>query len=139
MSVTGEEGVALWPLAVYFAAAVVMVASMIGISYVLGQRHSEKTTGKPYESGITSTGSVRIRFDIQFYLVAMFFVIFDIETVFLITWAAVLREAGWAGFLEVLFFIVVLAILLMYLWRLGGLDWGVSRIRRMRVRHTERR
>jgi NADH-quinone oxidoreductase subunit A len=137
MDMTGGEGV-LWPLAVYFAAVVVMVASMIGISYVLGQRHSEKATGKPYESGITSTGSVRIRFDIQFYLVAMFFVIFDIETVFIIAWAAVLREAGWAGYLEALFFILVLAVLLVYLWRLGGLNWGVSRIRKMQVRQGER-
>jgi NADH-quinone oxidoreductase subunit A len=137
MGMTRGEGV-LWPLAVYFAAVVVMVASMIGISYVLGQRHSEKATGKPYESGITSTGSVRIRFDIQFYLVAMFFVIFDIETVFIIAWAAVLREVGWTGYLEVLFFILVLAVLLVYLWRLGGLNWGVSRIRKMQVRQGER-
>jgi NADH-quinone oxidoreductase subunit A len=137
MGMTRGEGV-LWPLAVYFAAVVVMVASMIGISYVLGQRHSEKATGKPYESGITSTGSVRIRFDIQFYLVAMFFVIFDIETVFIIAWAAVLREVGWTGYLEVLFFILVVAVLLVYLWRLGGLNWGVSRIRKMQVRQGER-
>jgi NADH-quinone oxidoreductase subunit A len=139
MGMTGGQGAVLWPLAVYFAAVLVMVASMIGISYVLGQRHREKATGKPYESGIASTGSVRIRFDIQFYLVAMFFVIFDIEAVFIIAWAAVLREAGWAGYLEVLFFIVVLAILLVYLWRLGGLDWGVSRIRKMQVRQGKGR
>jgi NADH-quinone oxidoreductase subunit A len=136
MGMTGGEG-ALWPLAVYFAVVVLMVASMIGISYVLGERHREKATGQPYESGIISTGSVRIRFDIQFYLVAMFFVIFDIETVFIIAWATVLREAGWAGYLEVLFFILVLGVLLVYLWRLGGLNWGVSKIRKMQVRQGE--
>ena len=119
----------LWPLAVYFAAVVVIVTVMITLSYVLGERHREKQTGEPYESGIVSTGTARVRFDIKFYLIAMFFVIFDLEAVFIFAWAVSIRETGWAGYAEMLIFIGVLAAALVYLWRLGALEWG-SFIRR---------
>ena len=114
---------ALWPLAVYFAAVVVLVTVMIALSSVLGERHREKQTAEPYESGILSTGSARIRFDIKFYLVAMFFVIFDLEAVFIFAWAVSIREAGWSGYMEMLIFIGVLAAGLVYLWRLRALEW----------------
>jgi NADH-quinone oxidoreductase subunit A len=114
----------LWPLAVYFAAIVVIVAAMTGLSYVLGQRHRERATTEPYESGIASTGTARVRFDIKFYLVAVFFLIFDLEAAFLYAWAVAVRETGWMGYVEVLIFTGVLAAALAYLWRLGALDWG---------------
>ena len=117
----------LWPLAVYFSAIVVIVAAMIGLSYVLGQRHRERATAEPYESGIVSTGTARVRFDIKFYLVAVFFLIFDLEAAFLYAWAVAVRETGWAGYAEALVFIGVLAAALVYLWRLGALDWGKKR------------
>ena len=117
----------LWPLAVYFAAIVVIIAGMIGLSFVLGQRHRERATGEPYESGIVSTGSTHVRFDIKFYLVAVVFLVFDLEAAFLYAWAVAVREAGWAGYVEVLVFVGVLAAALVYLWRLGVLDWGKSR------------
>jgi NADH-quinone oxidoreductase subunit A len=116
----------LWPIIVYFIAVLVLVASMLVFSYVLGQRHSEKATGQPYESGIVSTGSSRIRFSVKFYLVAMLFVIFDLEVAFVIAWAIAFREVGWGGYLGVLFFIGVLIAALFYEWRLGALDWGSS-------------
>jgi NADH-quinone oxidoreductase subunit A len=114
----------LWPLAVYFAAVVVIVTVMITLSYVLGERHREKQTGEPYESGIVSTNTARIRFDIKFYLIAMFFVIFDLEAVFVFAWAVSIRETGWTGYAEMLIFIGILAAALVYLWRLGALEWG---------------
>jgi NADH-quinone oxidoreductase subunit A len=114
----------LWPLGVYFAAVVVMVAAMIALSYVLGERHREKQTAEPYESGIVSTGSARMRFDIKFYLIAMFFVIFDLEAVFIFAWAVSIRETGWTGYAEMLIFIGILAAALVYIWRLGALEWG---------------
>jgi NADH-quinone oxidoreductase subunit A len=114
----------LWPLAVYFAAIVVIVAVMIGLSYALGQRHRERATAEPYESGVAATGTARVRFDIKFYLVAVFFLIFDLEAAFLYAWAVAVRETGWAGYAEVLVFTGVLAAALAYLWRLGALDWG---------------
>lgn len=114
----------LWPLAVYFAAIVLIVAAMLGLSSILGQRHRERATGEPYESGIVSTGSAQVRFDIKFYLVAVIFLVFDLEAAFLYAWAVAVRETGWAGYVEVLVFVGVLAAALVYLWRLGVLDWG---------------
>ena len=114
----------LWPLAVYFGAIVMIVASMIGLSYLLGQRHRERATDEPYESGVAATGTARVRFDIKFYLVAVFFLIFDLEAAFLYAWAVAVRETGWTGYVEVLVFTGVLAAGLAYLWRLGALDWG---------------
>ncbi len=115
---------ALWPLTVYFVLVIGLLVFMVAFSYILGQRHRERATGVPYESGVASTGTARIRFDIKFYLVAMFFVIFDVEAVFIFAWAVALREAGWTGYIEMLIFIGVLLAALLYLWRLGALDWG---------------
>ena len=94
------------------------------LSSVLGQRHDEHATGSPYESGILSEGSANVRFSVKFYLIAMFFVIFDLEAVFIFSWAVSVREAGWAGYFEMLVFIGILVAALVYLWRLGALDWG---------------
>jgi|SRR5262245_15655529 len=116
-----------WPLAVYFAAVLVVVAGMLTLSYFLGQRHQEKATGEPYESGIVSTGSARLRFSAQFYLIAMLFVIFDLETVFIFAWAVAFRQLGWTGYLGILFFIFVLVAALIYEWRIGALDWGARK------------
>jgi NADH-quinone oxidoreductase subunit A len=124
----------LWPLVVYFAVVIVLAAGMLGISYVLGERHKERATGEPYESGILSTGSARIRLSAKFYLVAMFFVIFDLEAVFIFAWAIAWRELGWIGYIEVVIFIVILLAALIYLWRVGALDWGTSRRKSTRSR-----
>ncbi|MBP1624424.1 MAG: NADH-quinone oxidoreductase subunit [Acidobacteria bacterium] len=75
------------------------------------------------------TGSARLHFSAKFYLIAMFFVIFDLEAVFIFAWAVAVPELGWMGYLEVLIFIIVLAATLIYLWRLGALDWGPYRSR----------
>lgn len=119
----------LWPLAVYFGAVIVLVAGMLGLSYVLGQRHEERATGEVYESGIVTTGTARLRISAKFYLVAMFFVVFDLEAAFIFAWAVALREVGWSGYIEALIFIAVLVATLVYLWREGALDWGPARIR----------
>jgi NADH-quinone oxidoreductase subunit A len=111
-------------MAVYFAAVVALVTGMIAFSFILGERHREKQTNEPYESGIVSTGTARVRFDIKFYLIAMFFVIFDLEAAFIYVWAVSLRETGWTGYGEMLLFIGVLAAALVYLWKLGALEWG---------------
>lgn len=126
---TSANSAAMWPFLIYFIATILLVTAMIVTSYVLGQRHKEKATGEPYESGIASTGSARVRFDVRFYLVAMFFVVFDLEAIFIFAWAVVIRELGWAGYCEILIFIGVLIIALVYLWRLGALDWGPTRLR----------
>lgn len=119
----GSVNTLLWPIAVYSAAVLLLAASLLVISYFLGQRHRERATGHPYESGIFATGSARVRFDIKFYLPAIFFVIFDLEAVFIYSWAVAIREAGWAGYMEVLVFIFVLLAALAYIWKIGALDW----------------
>jgi len=123
---TAANNDVLWPLALYVTAVVLMAAAIVILSVFLGERHSERTTGEPYESGIAPTGSARIRFDIKFYLSAMFFVLFDLEAVFLFAWADAARLLGWAGYIEVLIFIGVLMIALFYLWRVGALDWRTA-------------
>lgn len=134
---TSTHSTPLWPLVVYFVATVLIATAMIALSYVLGQRHHERATGEPYESGIISTGSAQVRFDVRFYLVAMFFVIFDLESIFIFAWAVATRELGWAGYFEILIFIGVLVIVLVYLWRLGALDWGPAGLRTGRRKREE--
>ena len=112
-----------WPLLIYFVFVVVLVAAVIGLSYLLGQRHSEPGTGEPYEGGIVSEGSARVRFSIRYALVAMFFVVFDLEAVFLFAWAGAARELGWPGYWAVVLFVATLAAALIYIWRAGALDW----------------
>ena len=114
----------LWPFVIFFFVVLLVPAGMIALSHVLGQRHSEHATGSPYEAGIVSEGSAEVRFSVKFYLIAMFFVVFDLEAVFILSWAVAAREVGWAGYLEILFFTVILVATLAYLWKLGALDWG---------------
>ena len=113
-----------WPFLVYTLSAVGIAAIMLGISFVLGQRHMDRQTGIPYESGIQSTGTARIRFSIKFYLVAILFVIFDLEMVYVFSWAIVIRELGWPGYYSVLTFLGILVVALIYEWRMGFLDWN---------------
>ena len=115
---------ALWPLVVYFAATLLISGGMLLLSHFVGPRHRDLTTGIPYESGIISTGSVRVRLSVQYYLIAMFFVIFDLETVFIIAWVIAFYQVGWAGYIEAAIFIGILIATLIYLWRLGALDWS---------------
>lgn len=117
----------LWPLAVYMAAALGLVAAVLAVSHVLGERHSERATGDPFESGVVPVHRARFRIHAQFYVVAVLFVIFDIEAVYIVTWAVIARDGGWAPFIEILIFIVVLIAALAYLWRVGALEWGPRR------------
>lgn len=114
----------IWPLVVYFAFVVVLVAAILVISYLLGPHHSEPATGEPYEGGIVSEGSARARLSIGYYLVAMFFVIFDLESVFIFAWAGAARELGWTGYWAIVLFTGMLVAPLIYLWKVGALDWA---------------
>ncbi len=120
----------VWPLAVYFLVVLALVVAMLALSFALGQRHREHATAKFYEGGIESEGTARVRLAARFYLVAMFFVIFDLEGVFIFAWAVAARELGWGGYCEIAVFVGLLVAALGYLWRLGALDWATVR------RHT---
>lgn len=114
----------LWPILVYGAIVLSLVFVMLGLSYVLGQKHQERATGEPYEGGIVSAGSARLRFSSQFYLIAMLFVIFDVETIFIVSWAVAFQELGWYGYVGVMVFVILLFVVLIYEWRNGALDFG---------------
>ena len=118
------DSASAWPLVVYLVAVVLLTATVIALSAVLGERHKERATGEPFESGILPTGSARLHFSAKFYLIAMFFVIFDLEAIFIFAWAGAVPELGWSGYWEILFFIAILIAVLIYLWRLGALDWS---------------
>ena len=119
----------LWPLCLYFIVALVVAGSMVGLSFVLGERHSDRATGQPYESGIVSTGSARGRLSVKFYIVAMLFVIFDLEAVFIFAYAVAYEEVGWPGYAGLVVFVGVLVIALIYEYRMGALDWEPIRLR----------
>jgi len=119
-----QNGITFWPFLVYAAAAFAIVGIMIGLSYVLGERHQDKDTNEPYESGIPPTGNARLRFTSHFYLIAMFFVIFDLDAAFIMAWAVSFRELGLAGYIGVVVFILILMIVLIYELSIGALDFG---------------
>jgi NADH-quinone oxidoreductase subunit A len=131
------ETTAYWPFVAYFLAVVAITIGMLGLSAILGQRHRERATGEPYEGGIVSTGSARLRLSVRFYLVAILFVIFDLEVIFVFAWAIAVRELGWSGFLGVVVFIAIMLAALIYEWRMGALDWGKSR--QVREREFQKR
>jgi NADH-quinone oxidoreductase subunit A len=115
----------LWSLLLYIALVLGLCVVMLGLSWVLGERtRYTKATLDPYESGILHLGLARFRMSAKFYLVAVFFVIFDLEAVFIYAWAVSARESGWPGYIEMLVFLGILLAALIYLWKLGALDWA---------------
>ncbi|MBL0615069.1 NADH-quinone oxidoreductase subunit A [Aeromonas veronii] len=113
-----------WAFAIYVIGAITICLVMIGLAALLGGRAYGRTKNKPFESGVDSVGSARLRFSAKFYLVAMFFVIFDVEALYLFAWSVSVRESGWVGFIEATIFIGLLLIGLIYLWRISALDWS---------------
>lgn len=121
-----ETSTTLLPFVVYGLAVLLLVATMLGLSYVLGQRRANKATNMPFESGVLSVGSPQIHMSAEFYLIAIFFVIFDLETVFIFAWAVAFFELGWEGYAAIGLFIFILGVALIYELRSGALDWGIK-------------
>ncbi len=126
------QNIDLTAFLVYFVVVVVVVGVMIGGSYVLGQRRRDRATAEQFESGVVPAAGTdaQMRFSVHFYLIAIFFVIFDLEAVFVFAWAVAFRESGWAGFIEISIFISILVVALIYLWRIGALEWRTRRQQR---------
>jgi len=97
---------------------------MVALSQVLGPRNPTPEKLAPYECGMPPVGDARERQSVKFYLVAMIFLLFDIEVAFLYPWAMALRDLGWNGFLQVFLFMALLLAGYVYVWRKGVLDWG---------------
>lgn len=129
----------LWPLLLYAMVVVVLLAVILTLSYLLGQHHRDRATGLPYEGGIEQTGSARIRFSAQFYLVAMLFVVFDVEAVFIMLWALGFYQLGWPGYIGAAVFIGQLVVVLIYEWGIGALDIGADVKKIMKVYRLKQR
>ncbi|MDX2370396.1 MAG: NADH-quinone oxidoreductase subunit A [Colwellia sp.] len=112
----------IWPIAVYFLILIAMLIFMMVLSYFLGPKTTSRAKNTPYESGIVSIDNNKTRFGNHFFLYAIFFVIFDLETIFLFAWVIAFDEVGWLGFIEASIFIFVLLAALVYLIRIGALD-----------------
>lgn len=127
MNASATQATEIWSLVAYFFLVVGLVAGIMALSYIIGERHRSKAADEPFESGIVTVDLARLRLSAKFYLIAVFFVIFDVEAVFLFAWAVAFRELGWFGYIEAIIFISILVAALAYLWRLGALDWGPAR------------
>ena len=124
----GEELIShIWPLALFLVMLCGLIVLMLTLPALLGGRRVSRAVNEPYECGIVPVGSTHFRMPIPFYLFAIFFVIYDLEVVFLFAWAVAVKETGWLGFTEALIFILILFAALIYLWRLGALDWRTQR------------
>ena len=112
------------PVLVQALVAMALAAGLLTASYVLGKRVRNKFKDMPYESGITPTGDARHRFSVKFYLVAMLFILFDIEAIFLYPWVVVYRELKMFAFVEMLVFVIMTLSGFFYIWKKGALDWA---------------
>jgi len=136
--ISTDNSTLLLPFLIYFSLVIILVVTMVGLSYVLGERHREKLTDTPFESGIEPTDSARMRFPSHFYLIAMFFVIFDLDAVFIFTWAVTFREVGLAGYIGVSIFILILVAVLVYEWGSGALDFGPNGKKILKAMHRKK-
>ena len=116
-------------LVLYTTVAVLLIGVLLLAAWWLGAKSRSASKGMAYESGVIPTGSARLAYPVPFYLVAIFFIVFDVEAVFIFTWAAAWDLLGLSGMIHITFFIVVLLLGLAWLWIKGGLDWGPSRER----------
>ncbi len=111
------------PLVIYALIVAGVVALLVVLSYVLGPSKPYRAKMAPYESGIIPTTPARRRLSVRFYLTAMLFIIFDVETIFFYPWAVLLHQLRWYGVIEMLVFMLILLVALAHVWRKGGLEW----------------
>jgi NADH-quinone oxidoreductase subunit A len=132
MPLQGEEHIfsqanVVLSLALYTTAAVLLIGFLLLVAWWLGSKKPTEVKRKPYESGVFPTGTARLAYPVPFYLVAIFFIVFDVEAVFVFTWGVAWDELGFAGLIHITVFIVILLLGLFWLWLKGGLEWGPSR------------
>lgn len=113
-----------FPVLLQILIAMGVASAMIGFSFLLGKKVRNRVKDMPYECGMVPTGDARERFSVKFYLVAMLFILFDIEAIFLYPWVVVFRELRMFAFLEMLVFVVLILCGFFYIWKMGVLDWS---------------
>ena len=111
------------PVFLMMLVALVLALVIFTATSLAGPKNMTAEKATPYESGSETTGANHLKLSIKFYLTAILFVVFDIEAVFLYPWSATFRELGWFGFVEMLSFLVILTVTLVYAWRKGALEW----------------
>jgi len=112
------------PLLMHFLVTGIVASAIVLLSWLIGYRKPTRAKLSPYECGMTPVGDARGRFSVKFYLVAMCFIIFDVEAIFLYPWAVILRELKMFGFLEMLVYIAIVLVGFFYIWKKGVFDWG---------------
>ena|SRR5581483_3599013 len=112
------------PLLIHFLLALGLASAIVALSWIFGPHRPNRAKLQPYECGIVPTGDARQRFSVKFYLVAMLFILFDVEAVFLYPWAILLRELKMFGFWEMLVYIGIVLVGFFYIWKKGALDWA---------------
>jgi len=112
----------IWPIAAYFLILIAMLVFMMLLSHFMGPKTQTRAKNTPYESGVISVNDNKTRFTSHFFLYAIFFVIFDLETIYLFAWVIAFEDVGWLGFIEASIFIFVLLAALVYIWRIGALS-----------------
>jgi NADH-quinone oxidoreductase subunit A len=112
------------PLLLMFLAAMGISGAILAVSVLFGRRKPSLVKDQPYECGIRPTGDARQPFSVQYYLVALIFILFDIEAIFLYPWALVYHDLRLFGFVEMLLYIIILLAGYVYLWKKGALDWN---------------
>jgi NADH-quinone oxidoreductase subunit A len=113
-----------FPVLLQSVLAMVIAAALVTLSFAVGKRLKNKVKDMPYECGISPTGDAQHRFSVRFYLVAMLFILFDIEAIFLYPWAVVFKQLKMFGFLEMLTFVVLILAGFFFIWKKGVLDWA---------------
>jgi NADH-quinone oxidoreductase subunit A len=121
------------PLLIHLIVVGVVAGAIVTLSWIIGYRRPTRAKMSPYECGMTPVGDARERFSVKFYLVAMLFILFDVEAVFLYPWAVILKELKMFGFWEMLIYILIVLIGLFYVWKKGVLDWSQVSARRGEV------
>src|SRR5215475_7141117 len=111
------------PLVLHLLIAVFLASALTTVSVLVGWRRPNRAKQQPYECGMEPTGDAREPFSVKFYLVAMIFILFDVEAIFLYPWAYVFRDLGMYGFVEMMIYIAILLVGYFYLWKKGALDW----------------
>jgi len=118
------------PLLMHFVLSGALAGAIVILSWLIGYRKPTRAKLSPYECGMTPVGDARQRFSVKFYLVAMLFILFDVEAVFLYPWAVILRDLKMFGFLEMLVYIGIVLVGFFYIWKKGVLDWGRASMER---------
>jgi NADH-quinone oxidoreductase subunit A len=112
------------PVLLMFILAAGLAAVLITASTIVGRHKRTKEKDAPYECGMPATGDAREPFSVQFYMVALIFILFDIEAIFLYPWALIYHDLRWFGLVEMLLYIGILLVGYIYLWKKGALDWN---------------